>query len=109
MAQDIVRVGVVCWVLHPGCGTKPVAEGIAGGAAGTNNTAEGTVRSFLEELCDDGQQRVTLTKMYRKNTDLLIPDNNARSKYLDDYVYPPAPSGTCVTWYSRYLIPKSET
>jgi hypothetical protein len=43
-----------------------VAEGIAGGPAGRNNTAEGTVRSFLEELCDDGQQRVTLTKMYRK-------------------------------------------
>jgi hypothetical protein len=43
-----------------------MAEGIAGGAVGMNNIAEGTVRSFLEELCDDGQQRVTLTKMYRK-------------------------------------------
>jgi hypothetical protein len=87
-----------------------MAEGIAGGAVGMNNIAEGTVRSFLEELCDDGQQRVTLTKMYRKNTELLIPDDNARSKYLEDYVCPPpAPSGTCVTWYSRYLIPKSDT
>ena len=83
-------------MLHPGHGPKPVAEGIAGCAPSRHSTEEGNVRSFLEELCEDGQQMVRVTKVYRKNTELLFPDDNTRSKYLDDYVCPPAPMETIV-------------
>lgn len=47
-----------------------------------------------------------VTKVYRKNTELLFPDDNTRSKYLDDYVCPPAPMETIVKWSTRYLSEK---
>lgn len=83
-----------------------MAEGIAGGPPSRHNISEGIFRSILQELCEDGQQMVQLTKLYRKNTELLFPEDNASSKYLEDYVCPPAPSTVYVRWSTRYLSEK---
>lgn len=99
-------MGAECWVLHPGNGTKPVAEGIAGHPHRQHNPEDGICRSLLEELCEDGQQRVKVTKMYKKNSELMFPEHNERSKFLDDYVTPPADSNTTVMWSTRFLSEK---
>ena len=108
LAQDYVRVGARCWVLHPGSGIKPVAEGIAGGAPSRHKAGDGSGLTFLEELCEDGQQMVTVTKIYKKNTELMYIEDDTISKYLDDYVTPPAHPDTIVRWKSRYLAEKED-
>ena len=65
--QDFVRIVAKCRVLHPGNGTRPMAEGIVGHPHQHHNANDGIGRSLLEELCEDGQQMVKVTKMY-KNT-----------------------------------------
>lgn len=107
-SQELVRVGAPCWVLHPGNGIRPVAEGIAGTAPPVCNREGGIGRSLLRELCEEGQQMVTVTKLHKKNTELMFPEENNGSRYLDDYVTPPAPSNTSVTWATRYLAEKDE-
>ena len=101
--QELVRVGAPCWVLHPGNGIRPVAEGIAGDAPPVPIEDRGIGRSLLRALCEEGQQMVTVTKLHKKNTELMFPEENAGSKYLDDYVTPPASSNTSVAWATRYL------
>lgn len=88
-AQESVRVGAECWVLHPAYGTRPVAEGIAGSTPHPKNTDISICRSLLATLCEDGQQTVKVTKLHRKYTELMFPDEDASAFYLDDYLSPP--------------------
>lgn len=97
-----------CWVLHPQNGMKPVGEGIAGGPPPPRSTDNNICRSLLLELCEDGQQTVKVTKLHKKYTDLMYPQGNASSMYLDEFVVPPAPFDTYVTWSTVYLVEKHE-
>lgn len=106
--QEIVRVGAHCWVLHPRHGERPVAEGIAGNKPAPRHPEISIARSLLMELCEDGQQMVKITKLHRKNSEMMFPEDHAISAYLDDYVTPPAHSNTYVTWSTRYLVEKEE-
>ena len=95
-------------MLHPRNGIKPVGEGIAGGAPPPRITDGNICRSLLLELCEDGQQMVKVTKLHKKYTDLMYPQGNAACLYLDEFVVPPAPPDTYVTWSTVYLVEKSE-
>lgn len=101
-------MGAPCWVLHPGHGCRPVAEGIAGNKPPSRSREEGICQSLLMELCEDGQQMVKLTKVHKKNIELMFPDENASSKFLESYVVPPASSNTSITWSTRYLVEKDD-
>jgi hypothetical protein len=81
-----------------------VAEGVAGCAAGQRNGEESIARSLLMELCEDGKQMVKITKMHKKNTELMYPEENAMSSFLDEFLTPPAPSNTYVTWSTVYMV-----
>lgn len=105
--QECLRVGAQCWVLHPSNGTKPVAEGIAGPALyPPMSPEESIISSLLRRLCEDAQQQVKVTKMHKKNTELMFPDVDKFSKFLDDYVNPEAPRSPFVTWNTQYLVEK---
>ena len=65
-------------------------------------------RSLLAELCEEGQQMVKLTRLLRKNSEMMFPEENAISTHIDDYVTPPAPKDTFVTWATRYLVERNE-
>lgn len=93
-------------MLHPGNGTKPVAEGIAGGAPSQHSTGDGSERSFLETLCEEGQQMVKVTKIYKKNTELMFVESKTCPKFLDEYVSPPCT--TMVRWNARWLVEKED-
>ena len=49
-----------------------------------------------------------LTKIHRKNTLLMFPDEDAQAKVLEQFVDPPAHSNTYVMWAARYLVEKGE-
>ena len=104
--HEFVRVGAQCWVLHPSSGTKPVAAGIAGSAPPPRSPEESICTSLLRRLCEDGQQHVKVTKMHKKNTELMFPEGDGCSQFLDDYVTPHAPGSPFVTWNTRYLVEK---
>ena len=87
---------------------RPVAEGIAGSTPPTQNWASTIDRSYLSALCDDGQQAVRVTKVYKKNVELMFPALNAQLRYLEDVVTPPATSDTTVKWPIRYLVEKTK-
>lgn len=95
-------------MLHPSNGIRPVAEGIAGKAPPVCNTEASIARSLIRELCEEGQQMVTVTKLHKKNTELMFPEEHNGSKYLDDYVTPPASSDTSVKWATWYLAEKED-
>jgi hypothetical protein len=102
--QELLGVGVRCWVLHPRNGIRPVAEGYAGPSPAEITRERGLIcRSLLMELCDDGKQTVKVTKLWKKNCPVMFPEENPESKHLDDYVIPPAAPDTYVTWLSMYL------
>ena len=88
---------MACWVLHPWNGLKPVAEGIAGGAPPPKSPEDGMCRSLLMELCEDGHQMVKVTKVHKKNTELMFPDENACFEFLDDYATAPPPQTRLAT------------
>ena len=107
--QEYVKVGAECWVLHPGAGVKPVGEGIAGNRPPQLHTGDGGIgRSLLMELCESDQQMVKVTKLWKKNTELMFPEENDFSTYLDDYVNPSAEESPFVTWSTRYLVEKAD-
>jgi len=106
--QEPLRVGVRCWVLHPQNGIRPVAEGIAGSAPVPGRTEGGACRSLLTELSEDGKQTVKVTKIHKTRTDLMFPVEGGPSRYLDDYIVPPAPPDTYVTWLSMWLEVKPD-
>jgi len=101
--QELLRAGMPCWVLHPRNGNRPVAERIIGSTPPPRSAEPDTHRSLLTELREDEQQTVKITKVHKKNTDLMIPQANSSSMYLDDFVVPPAPADTYVTWHTVYL------
>lgn len=60
-------------MLHLGNGTRPMAEEIAGHSHRQHIAEDGRGRSLLEELCEDGQQMVKVTKMYKKKLRAFVP------------------------------------
>lgn len=106
--QGLLGVGAQCWVLHPSCGTRPVAEGIAGSEPTTHVPDSRADRSFLMTLCEGGLQSVKVTKVYKKHVLLMFTEDNPTLQYLDQAVTPPAPNDTTVKWSVRYLVEKEE-
>lgn len=104
--QGPIGVGQGCWVLHPACGTRPVAEGIAGSAPAAHNPDSNGDRSLLTTLCADGLQSVKVTRVFKKNVLLMFTEDNPTLQFLDQVVTPPAPSDTNVQWSVRYLVEK---
>lgn len=99
-----MRVGAPVWVLHPAHGNKPVAEGIAGSRPPPRNIEGSIARTLLMELCeDDGKQTVKVTKVLRKSTFVMHPEDNPLSQFIDGYATPPADSNTHAVWSTRYL------
>lgn len=107
-SQELLRAGVVCWVVHPAYGVKPIAEGIAGNAPPPRRTDGGICSSLMLELCEGGKQMVKVTFVYMKNTPVMYPEMCDGSRLIDDYVSPPAPSDTFVPWGTQYLVRKLE-
>ena len=95
-------------MLHPNNALRPVAEGIAGPAPAEPLAEGGACSSLLHTLCEDGKQTVKVTKIIKKNCDLMYPPPKPASRYLDDYEVPPAPDDTYVTWLSQYLERKTD-
>lgn len=94
--------------MYPGSGPKPVAEGIAGMAPHSHDTESGNNRSFLMSLCENGQQYVKVTKVFKKNVALMFMQPDPNIRYLDEVVTPPAPSDTMVKWSVTYLVDKNQ-
>lgn len=106
--QGPIGQGTDCWVLHPACGRRPVAEGIAGNAPEAHVPAACEDRSYLMSLCEGGLQTVKVTRVYKKNVLLMFTEDNPTLQYLDQVVTPPAPPDTNVKWSVRYLVGKAE-
>lgn len=85
-----------------------MAEGIAGSLCETQNPESGRERSFLMSLYEGGLQNVKVTKVFKKNVDLMFVAEGSRDRYLDDVVCPPAPHNTTVKWAVRYLARKEK-
>lgn len=85
-----------------------MAEGIAGITTTRRSPQDASCRSLLAELCEEGKQMLKLTKIHRKNTLLMFPDEDAQAKVLEQFVDPPAHSNTYVMWAARYLVEKGE-
>lgn len=81
---------------------------MAGGPPKADIPEGGAARSFLMRLCEDGQQMVNVTKMYKKNVAVMYPDMDAGLQYLDQYASPDIASNTHVTWKTRYLVEKEQ-
>lgn len=107
LLQGPIAEGAECWILHPGCGPRPVVEGIVGSAPVGLTSGNNGDRSYLMSLCEGGVQYVKVTSMYKKNVLLMYTDDNPTLQYLDQVVTPPAPSYTTIKWSVRYLEKKS--
>lgn len=104
----MLRVGAECWILYPGCGKRPVADGIVGNAPPSHNTEGGNDRSFLMSLCEAGQQNVTVTNVFKKSVELMFMHGNSRIRNLDEVVIAPDATDRTVRWSVRYLVHKVE-
>lgn len=105
--QGPIRNGAKCWVLHPKCGVRPVAEGIAGSTPPQQDTANGNERSFLMALCEGGDQYVMVTGAYKKSVKVMFPHANTAIRHLEDAVLAPAVSDKTIKWSARYLVDKA--
>lgn len=94
--------------MHPGCGVRPVAEGIAGSTPPMHDTESGSDRSFLMSLCEAGQQFVTVTGVYKKNVELMFMHGNSLIRYLEDVVTAPVACDKTIKWSMRYLVEKAD-
>ena len=83
-----------------------MAEGIAGSAPPLQDIGGGIGCTILMELCEDGKQMVKVTKVHKKNVEVMYPDPNAGPEYLEHFATPHAPNNTWVTWSTRYLVEK---
>ena len=106
LGQGLIRIGAECWVLHPGFGVRPVAEGITGSTSSTHTTDGGNDRSFLMSLCEAGQQSVIITGVYKKNVELMFMHANSAICYLEEVVTAPAVCDNTIEWSVRYLVDK---
>jgi hypothetical protein len=93
-------------MLHPNNGIRLVREIIVGSTPPLRSTECDTCRNLLKELCEDDQKTVKVTKLHKKYTDLMFPQWNACSMYLDDFVVSPAPINTYITWSTQYVVEK---
>lgn len=84
-----------------------MAEGIAGSTPPTHNTESGHDRSFLQSLCEGGQQSVTITGCYKKNVLLMFLHANPAIRLLEDVVTAPAACDKSIRWSPRYLVDKA--
>ena len=107
LEQGPLRIGAECWVLFPGSGVRPVAEGIAGSTPSTQSSDCGKDRSFLMTLCEAGQQSVTITGVYKKNVELMFLHANSAIRYLEQVVTAPAVGDKTIVWSVRYLVDKA--
>lgn len=107
MAQGLLGVGTECWVLYPGHGRKPVAEGIAGSAPPAVDTMSGNERSYLMTLCEAGQQYVSVTKVHKKSVELMFMHANPYIRNLDEVIVAPVLCDRTVRWSARYLVDKA--
>ena len=105
--QELMRCGAQCWVLYPGFRRRPVAEGIAGSAPAAVDNGLNIAQTLLMELCEDGKQLVRVTKVHKKNVQLMYPDLNAKLQHLEDFTTPLAPNNTWVMWSTCYLVEKA--
>lgn len=106
--QGPLRVGAPCWILYPGCGKRPVADGIVGREPPSQSTINGNDRSFLMSLCEAGQQNVTVTNVFKKSVELMSTHPNSGIRYLDEVVIAPVAADRTVLWSVRYLVHKVE-
>ena len=108
MPQELMEEGAECWILYPGNGIRPVAEGIAGRAPTQHDPGRHIDNTYMKTLWEDGLQNVTVTRVYKKKVDLMYVDRTSARRFLDDMLIPPAPPGTMAKWSVRFLVPKEE-
>jgi hypothetical protein len=84
-----------------------VAEGIAGSAPPSYDSAIGGDRSYLNSLREAGQQYVTVTKVHRKGQVLMYLHANPLIHQLDEVIAANAVCDRTVRWSARYLIDKA--
>ena len=85
-----------------------MAEGTAGSAPPQHDTDSGTERSYLMSLCEAGQQYVTVTKIHKKNVELMFMHTNPGIRYLEEVLAAPAMCDRTVRWSVRYLVDKAD-
>jgi hypothetical protein len=107
VGQGLLRLGTDCWVIYPGSGRKPVAEGIVGSAPPSYDSASGGDRSYLNSLREAGQQYVTVTKVHRKGQVLMYLHTNPLIRQMDEVLAANAVCDRTVRWSARYLIDKA--
>ena len=100
--------GTECYILYPGNGIRPVAEGIAGRVPSQLDPESPIDNSYMKLLYEDGLQNVTVTRVFKRNVELMYPDRTSPIRFLDDVLIPPAPPDTTAKWCVRYLVPKEE-
>lgn len=105
--QGLLPLGTECWVLYPGNGVRPVAEGIAGSAPPTHDPETWDDRSYLMSLCEAGQQYVAITRVHKKNVELMFGHRNPAIRTLDEAVTAPTVCDRTVRWSVRWLVDKA--
>lgn len=84
-----------------------MAEGIAGSAPPTHDPKTGIDRSYLETLCKGGHQFVTVTRVHKKNVELMFKHGNPAISNLDEAVTAPDVCDRTVMWSVRFLVDKA--
>lgn len=108
MHQGLLEEGTECYILYPGNGIRPVAEGIAGRAPSQHDPESLIDDTYMKTLFEDGLQDVTVTRVFKRKVDLMYVDATSKRRFLDDMVAPPAPVGTKALWSVRFLVPKDD-
>lgn len=103
-AQNPIRHGTYCWVLHPAFPNEIVGEA----RAGVNNKSR-SHHPHMVAACKDGEQYILFKKIHRPDTPLLFPDDaHGRSrKMCDSVLWKSGKSEKWVRWTSKYLREKS--
>ena len=100
--------GTECYILYPGNGIRPVAEGIAGRAPSQLDPESPIDDTYMKTLFEDGLQNVTVTRVFKRNVELMYAERTSPQRFLDDVVTPPAKPGTTTKWSVRFLVPKED-
>lgn len=83
-----------------------MAEGIVGSTPSTHDNTSGNDQSFLKYLCEQAQQSVTITGVYKKHVDLMSKHSNTTIQHLEDVVLAPALCDKTIKWSVRFLVDK---
>ena len=84
-----------------------MAEGIAGSAPPAYDPDTGNDRSYLGTLCEEGQQYVTVTRVFKKNVGLMSEHGSSWIRNLDEAVTAPDAFDRMVRWSVRFLVDKA--